>query len=165
MHQWIQWCFSDVFRWRSPSTSWKSEQWTPIQNTRWHTEVQLFSCCLDFNSSIKYNSLKTVVSTYRLSSTQTRQRTRWGCRPRISWITWSATSTTPSPECSTTPFMRKDPWASSPRAQSTSCSVFVLFVLRSKDKLADVNSTRQCVGKLADSLLGSFPLQQPNAFL
>lgn len=35
-----------------------------------------------------------------------------------------------------------------------SLSLFMLYVLRSEDKLADVNSTRQCVGKLAASLFG-----------
>ena len=36
------WRFPAVFRWRSPSTSWKSEQWTPIQNTRWCAYVFFF---------------------------------------------------------------------------------------------------------------------------
>lgn len=47
--------------------------------------------------------------TCRSSSTRTRPPTRSGCRPRTSWITWSATSTTRSRASSTTPFTRKQP--------------------------------------------------------
>lgn len=110
---------------------------------------------------------------YRLSSTQTRPPTRWDYRPRTSWITWSTTSTTPSPESSTTPFTRKHLRASLPPAKELRSLLLCVCViacvracaLRSEDKLADVNSTRQYVGKLAASLSSSFTLQQPNAFL
>ena len=113
---------------------------------------------------------------YRLSSTQTRPPTRWDYRPRTSWITWSTTSTTPSPESSTTPFMRKHLRASLPPVKELRSLLFVCVcvcvcvcvsacALRSEDKLANVNSTRQYVGKLAASLSSSFTLQQPNAFL
>lgn len=44
-------------------------------------------------------------------------------------------------------------------------SFAVLCVLSSEDKLADVNSPRQCVGKLASSLWGRFPPRRPNALL
>lgn len=61
---------------------------------------------------------------YRLSSIQTRPPTHWDCRHRTSWITWSATSTTPSLGSSTTPFMRKPHRASLPRAKK---QVFLFF--------------------------------------
>ena len=47
------WRFPAVFRWRSPSTSWKSEQWTPIQNTRWCAYVFFFFLLL-LESSQRY---------------------------------------------------------------------------------------------------------------
>lgn len=69
--------------------------------------------------TLKAASIITIekLSIYRLSSIQTRPPTRWDYRPRTSWITWSATSTMPSPESSTTPFMRKHLQASSPGAE------------------------------------------------
>lgn len=104
-------------------------------------------------------------STCRWSSTRTRPPTLCGCRHRISWITWSATSTTPCPESSTTPFTRKHrhPHPSS-YPPALSFSFGVVSSPRSRGKLADANSSRQSVGKLAASLWGFFPLQQPNAF-
>lgn len=132
-------------------------------NTYPEHQVRTFvSCHLLPDISVKYynGKIKPMSLCYRLSSTQTRPPTLWGCRPRTSWITWSATSTTPSPECSTTPFMRKH------RRAPSSLSGFVSSVLKREDKLADANSSRHRFGKLAASRSGaSFPPQQPNAFL
>lgn len=112
-------------------------------------------------------------SSCRLSSTRTRPPTRCGCRRRSSWITWSATSTTPCLESSTTPFTRKHhraaalvplPPSSPLLPPASSFSFGVVPSPRSRGKLANVNSSRQSVGNLAASLWGFFPLQQPNAF-
>lgn len=103
-------------------------------------------------------------STRRLSLTQTRPPTRCGCRRRSSWITWSTTSTTPCLGSSTTPFTRKHHHAAPPHPPALSFSFGVVPPPRSRGKLADVNSSRQSVGKLAASLVGCFPLQRPNAF-
>lgn len=54
---------------------------------------------------------------------------------------------------------------SHPKHGNSSFSFGVVRSPRSQGKLADVNSSRQSVGKLAASLWDCFPLQQPNAFL
>lgn len=124
-----------------------------------HQVTTFFSCHLVPHSTVNYYYRKTLMSIhYRLSSIQTKLPTHWDCRPRTSWITWSATSTTPSPESSTTPFMRKHNKASSPQAKKQVFLFLVSYALRSENNF-------KCVGKLAASPLGSFPLQQPNVFL